>query len=188
MINRVILSITFVILASLAQASTDPTLITRKEQPYVAIKTTVTIQELPAIVPKDLTQLYAWLEAHKLKPAGAPFVRYVVVDMDKGLDIEIGVPVVKAVSGDSKVTSGVLPTGKYASLTYFGDYSGLKTPNAQIQKWGMDKGLTWKRQKTEHGEEWVGRLEVYKTDPNKEPDPSKWETEVLYLVDDAKKT
>lgn len=32
---------------------------------------------------------------------------------------------------------------------------------------------------------WIGRIERYLTDPSQEPDPSRWETEIAYLLDDS---
>lgn len=38
---------------------------------------------------------------------------------------------------------------------------------------------------TDHGDEFESRIEVYLTDPETEPDPEKWETEVTYLLADG---
>ena len=176
-----------VTLAACLHAETEePKLVHRDKQPYVAIRTTVTMQGMATVIPKLMPELHRWLEARNVKPNGPVFIRFVVIDMDKGLDIEVGLPVTKLLSGDGRVKSDVLPAGRYASLTHFGNYSGLIPPNAQIQEWGKKQGLTWKMRKTKRGDEWVGRVEFYKTDPDKEPDPSKWETEILYLVADTK--
>jgi len=175
------------LMAARGQAQTEePKLIHRDKQPYMGIRTSVTLQGMATVMPKLMPELYGWLDAHHVKPTGPEFIRFIVIDMDKVLDIEVGIPVAKAVAGDSRVKPGVLPEGRYASLTHFGNYSGLIAPNAQIQEWGKTKGLKWKMRKTKNGDEWVGRIEFYKTDPRKEPDPSKWETEILYMVADGK--
>jgi hypothetical protein len=55
-----------------------------------------------------------WLAAHGAAPAGAPFLKYNVIDMARQLEIEAGVPVATAVDGDSRVLSGILPAGRAA--------------------------------------------------------------------------
>ncbi len=187
MVDRLFAAVIAISLAGYPQASTEePKLVVREKQPYVAIRTTVTLQGMSTVMARLMPELHTWLDAHKVTPSGPEFIRFSVIDMDKGLDIEVGIPVATSVSGDGRVKSGVLPAGRYASLTHFGNYSGLIPPNARIQEWGKNKGLTWKMRKTKHGSEWVGRIEFYKIDPSREPDPNKWETEILYLTADTK--
>ena len=87
------------------------------------------MKDLGTEIQKAVPQLFAWLGTHNAQSAGAPFARFIVVDMDKRLDIEVGVPVAQAVTGDSSVSAGVLPAGRYVSLTHFGNYNGLEAPN-----------------------------------------------------------
>ena len=47
-------------------------------------------------------ELFGWLARHAIAPAGPPFIRYLVIDMAAGLQIEMGVPVATAIDdGDS---------------------------------------------------------------------------------------
>ncbi len=80
----------------------------------------------------------------------------------------------------------MLPAGRYVTLTHYGNYSGLVAPNAKLQEWGKSKGLRWNVRKSKRGDEWIGRFEFYRRDPDTEPDPAKWETEICYMVADAK--
>ncbi len=91
----------------------EPKLEHRDEQPYVAIRTQVTMRELGTVLPPLLGQVFAWLERKGMAPAGAPFFRYLVVDMDSQLDMEVGVPVATAASGDGRISTGVLPSDRY---------------------------------------------------------------------------
>lgn len=38
---------------------------------------------------------------------------------------------------------------------------------------------------TGHGTAWRGRVEHYLTDPSAEPDPAKWEVDIVYLTTGA---
>jgi effector-binding domain-containing protein len=156
---------------------TEPKVEDRGAQPYAAIRTQVTMQELDTAIPQRLGEVFAWLAHQGVAPAGAPFVRYLVIDMEALLDIEVGVPVAAALSGDDRISAGVLPAGRYASLVYTGIDIGIKA-NWALLKWGAEKGLVWDTWKTEKGDAFGARLESFLTNPDEEPDRAKWETEV----------
>jgi effector-binding domain-containing protein len=162
----------------------EPKLEDRNEQHYVGIRTQVTMQELGTVIPQLLGEVFAWLGKQGIAPAGAPFIRYLVIDMEALLDIEMGVPVASTLSGDGRVSAGVLPAGRYASLVYTGIDNGIKA-NWALLKWGAEKGLVWDSWVAEKGDGFGARIESYLSDPEKEPDPAKWETEVaIRLADD----
>lgn len=101
-----------------------PEIATRAEQPYVAIRTRVTMAELPGLGAR-LGEVFGWLGARGLAPAGAPFFKYNVIDMERELEVEAGMPVAAAVDGDDHVVSGVLPAGRYATLIHVGHPGGV---------------------------------------------------------------
>jgi effector-binding domain-containing protein len=158
----------------------------RTEQPYVARRTQATMHELGTVIPQLLGEVFAWLGTQGAAPAGAPFIRYLVINMAAQLDIEVGVPVASAMSGDDRICAGVLPAGRYASLVYTGPYdgNGLVEANAALLAWGTEQGVVWDTWAAENGEGFGARLESYLTNPNEEPDPTKWETEVAIRVAD----
>ena len=163
---------------------TAPRLEDRDEQRYVGIRTQATMQELGAVIPRLHGDVFAWLAQQGVAPAGAPFIRYHVINMASTLDIELGVPVARALSGDDRVAAGVLPAGRYAALVYTGVQNGIAA-NAALLDWGAAQGLVWDRWAAEGGDGFGARLESYLTDPGDEPDPAKWETEVaIRLADD----
>ena len=148
---------------------TEPKVEERTEQHYVAMRTQATMHELGTVIPQLLGDVFAWLGQHGIPPAGAPFIRYLV-----------------AASGDGRVCAGVLPAGRYASLVYTGPYdgNGLVEANAALLEWGAEQGLVWDTWAAENGDGFGARLESYLTDPQQEPDPAKWETEVAIRVAD----
>lgn len=157
---------------------TEPKTDERAAQAYVSIHHKVPMSELPRVIPDSIRELFGWLGRVGVKPAGAPFAKYNVIDMERGLEIEIGIPVGSAVSGDARVKSGTLPAGRYASLVHTGPPPELMAANAALQDWAKEKGLRWKLS----GERWSARLEHYLTDPAEQPDMNKWETEVAYQL------
>jgi effector-binding domain-containing protein len=99
-----------------------PEIIERAEQPYVAIRAEVTMAELAGLADR-FGEVFGWLAEHGVAPAGPPFFRYHVIDMERQLDVEAGVPVPAAMEGDDRVVAGTLPAGRYATSVHAGPYS-----------------------------------------------------------------
>ena len=66
-----------------------------------------------------------------------------------------------------------------------GHYDELYDANAVLIGWAKERGIRFDVEKTEAGDKFGCRLEIYRTDPRQEPDPAKWETEVAIRVADA---
>jgi effector-binding domain-containing protein len=162
-----------------------PKLEERTEQHYVGIRTQATMQELARVIPDSNSEVAAWLRKQGVAPAGAPFVRYLVIDMEALLEIAVGFPVASALPGDEHVTAGVLPAGRYASLVYTGIDNGIEA-NKVLLFWGRDQGLEWDTWDTEKGSGWGARFETFLTNSQEEPDQSKWQTEVAIRLADEK--
>ena len=76
---------------------------TRAERAYVAIRARVTMAELGGLGAR-FAEVFGWLGARGLAPAGAPFFKYNLIDMMAELEVEAGVPVAAAgVSGRDPV-------------------------------------------------------------------------------------
>ena len=160
-----------------------PEIVTRAAQPYVAIRTRMTMTELPGLG-SLLGEVFAWLGGHGLDPAGPPFFKYNVIDMMRELEVEAGVPVAAAADGDDRVVSGVLPAGRYATLTHVGHPSELMAASKTLLDWAAGQGLTWDMTPGEGGDRWGCRLEISLTDPSREPDMSKWVTRLAFRLAD----
>ncbi len=160
---------------------TEPKLQDRPEQPTVGIRTQVPMKAFKKIIPQLLSEVFAWTRQHGVAPVGPPFMRFHVINMEGNMDVELGVPVASPVTGDDRVTGGSLPAGRYAALVYTGVRNGIKA-NGALLDWGAAQGLTWDRHDTAAGDAFAGRYESYLTDPDDEPDPKKWETEVAIRV------
>jgi effector-binding domain-containing protein len=163
--------------------SPEPMIIERPQQPYVAIRAIVSMQTIGEAAAR-FPAVFAWLAARGLAPAGAPFLKYDSIDMPDRLEIEVGVPTGAPVDGEGEVVSGTLPPGRYASLTVVGPPSDLAAHTRTLLDWAADKNLRFDQVQTNGAEQWIGRLEIYHTDPAVQPDPAKWETELAFkLVD-----
>jgi effector-binding domain-containing protein len=161
--------------------SATPEIETRTEQPYAAIRAKVSMAGIGAFAART-GEVFGWLGARGLTPAGPPFFKYNVIDMTRELEMETGVPVAAAVDGDDHVVTGVLPAGRYATVTHTGHPSELVDVTGALLDWAEEQGLTWDMSPAEDGDRWGARLEFYLTDPSVEPDMSKWQTQLAFRL------
>jgi len=101
------------------------------------------------------------------------------------MDIEMGWPLATSLSGSGRISAGVLPAGRYATVLYTGDYSGLMEANRVLVDWAKEQGVAWDRWDVENGDAFRSRYETYIRDPGNEPDAAKWETEVAMKLADS---
>lgn len=159
----------------------QPRIAARAAQPYVAVTEQVAPDQFPGAIDRGFTEVFGWLAQHAdVSPAGAPLIRYVEVDMDTRLLIDLAVPVDGAPPPDERVRAGTLPAGDYVTLLFRGHYDGLVAANAAVQEWGERQGVRWAM---DSPTAWRARIEQYFTNPREEPDPARWETEIAYLIE-----
>lgn len=149
----------------------------------MAIKGLITMETIGEIADR-LPDVLAWLRSHGVTPTGAPFLKYNVIDMERQLEVEAGVPVGAMVEGDREVLAGVLPAGRYATVSYVGHPDELITVTASLLDWVAQQDLQWDMLETPDGQAWGCRLEEFKTDPSDEPDRNKWETQLAFRLAD----
>lgn len=164
--------------------TSEPRIVERAAQPYVAITASVPMTRMAATLPPLNGEVFGWLEARGIAPAGPPLWKYNLIDMDGDLEIEVGVPVADKAAGDDRVRCGVLPAGRYATLRHVGHPDELVDATAALLRWADGEGLRWDVADSPAGERWAARLEVYLTDPQEEPDLTKWETDLVFKLAD----
>jgi effector-binding domain-containing protein len=161
--------------------STEPSIVERPELPYVSISRSITMPTFHEIADR-LPGVFEWLGARGIEPAGPPFFKYNVIDMERELEMEAGVPVAAPVEGDGEVRPGVLPAGRYAVLTHVGHPQELVKVTAGLLDWATEQGLEWDKSQTGRGERWRSRLEVLLSNPAEEPDMNKWVTRLEFRL------
>jgi effector-binding domain-containing protein len=159
-----------------------PTIVEFAELPYAAITMSVTMDQIGEKLPPLHGEVFGWLGARGIAPAGPPFFKYNVIDMEGELEIEVGVPVAAAATGDERVRAGVLPAGRYATVMHVGPYEALMEATARLLRWGREQGVKWDA--SDDQRYWGARLELYETDPAEDPDPANWVTELRFRLAD----
>ena len=135
----------------------EPKLEYRGAQPYVGIRSQVTMSEIGTVLPPLTGDIYAWLEQKGVKPAGALFWRYLIVDMERKLEIDVAVPVAAALPDDGRIVADILPPGPYATVLHVGHPNGLMQATAELLSWAEQEGIEWQM----NGRRWGGRVEWY---------------------------
>ena len=119
------------------------------------------------------------------RPPGPPFFRYNVIDMERELEVDAGVPVAAAVDGDGQVVADLLPAGRYATAHPRRSPQRARSGSTKaLLDSAAEQGLRWDISPGDRGERWGCRLEIYLTDPSQEPDMSKWQTQLAFRLAD----
>lgn len=160
-----------------------PEITQRAAQPYAGISAWVTMETVASVAHR-IPEIFGWLGPRGIAPAGPPFFRYHVVDMERQLLVEVGVPVASAVDGDGEIHPGMLPPGRFATMTHTGAPNTLVAATAELLDWGQAHGLAWDVSQTDAGEQWGCRVEFYLTSPAEQPDATKWQTQLAFRLAD----
>ena len=104
-------------------------------------------------------------------PAGPVFSRYFSFGPE-AVEFECGVVLTAPFVGDGEVQAGELGGGEAAVGMHVGPYDTLHETYSAMQAWMAEQG------KRPASSMW----EVYLSDPEQEPDPTKWLTEVYWPV------
>ncbi|TCC49540.1 AraC family transcriptional regulator [Kribbella pittospori] len=162
----------------------EPTTINREPRPYAAITATAPMSRIGSDLPPLIGEVFGWLAARNIPPAGVPFFKYNVLDMERELEVEVGVPVGTEVTGDARVRGGLLPAGRYATLHHVGRPDTLFDATTALIGWAREQGLDWDVSTIAGQERWAARLEEYTLGPEDTPDMDKWETDLVFKLSD----
>ena len=148
-----------------------------RPQPVAAVRYQLAPAEIGSVMGEAFGRVFAHIGRVGGTPAGPPLAAYRSFD-EETVDFEVGIPIVAPIpeepgSGEPStpaVHNFELPGGMVATTTHIGPYDGLETAWAAIMGWVQ-----------EHGHE-AGDLvcwETYLTDPQSEPDPALWQTQLF---------
>jgi effector-binding domain-containing protein len=161
----------------------EPKIESRPEQPYVGKRIVMPMSEFGNVIPTLISDVSKWLDGKNVEPAGPPFLRYRVINMPERMDVEVGIPVDQTVAADDQIASDSLPAGRFATLTYEGVKNGVAA-NAKLIDWIGNQGEEMACYKSQPGDAFEARYEIFLTDAQAEPDQNKWKTEVAIKLRD----
>ena len=138
---------------------------TMRETAVIAID--VAPAEIGPAVGAAIMEVEAAMRTAGVALAGPPFTRYLA--FEPRIRAEIGFPVQRPAPHVGRVFPGRLPGGRVASIVHIGPYDGLEQTYGLMHRWLAELGLQ------PSGPIW----EVYWSDPEAEPDPATWRTEIF---------
>ncbi len=140
------------------------------EQPTLAVLGKARAEEISDFMGRAFGAVATLIERSGLDYGGAPYARYRPLDNEfSEFEIEAGFPVRGPAEGEGEVLASRLPGGPAAVVTYLGPYEGMRPAYEAIEKWITDH----------HAEVEGSAWEVYYSDPQTEPDPSTWRTDIV---------
>lgn len=145
----------------------QPTIEVRPALVYVARGVVVPMRAFADLIPRLIEDVSVKLSGSGVKPSGPPLMRYRLIDMPDRMDVEIGLPVVEP-PGEIDLLSGVLPAGRYATLTYAGVKNAVAA-NKRLIEWTHAQGEAMACQASWFGDVFEGRYESF---IEESPDPS----------------
>lgn len=122
----------------------------------LVIKSDVPMSEIGDAMGKVYGQLFGYVEANNIQPAGPPFAVYLKWDPEGNVVFESGIPVAKTEKGKDDVVYKEYPSMKVLSTLYKGSYEKMEPIYNELMEF----------MKTEKLEGDDTAWEIYLTDPN----------------------
>jgi len=124
-------------------------LLEQPEQHILAIRTTIHFNDFPSVVRKAYDKIMEYAARNNMLFSGGPFVCYHNADLES-LDVEMGFPIAKSVSGTDNIVGRTIPVQKAVSGIFLGPYTDTDPLMMEMMKWI-----------TEHGYEQQGQIFNY---------------------------
>ncbi|HET6666264.1 MAG TPA: GyrI-like domain-containing protein [Intrasporangium sp.] len=140
-------------------------------QMTAVVRERVPVADLPQFFGRALHQTMSAVQAQGRHPVGPPFSLYHGMPTD-AVDVEAGFPVDGPITAVDGVTPGSLPAGTVAEAVHVGPYESLTETYDAVLAHIQEQGLT------PSSDMW----EVYLSDPEQEPDPATWRTQIFWPV------
>ena len=163
------------------EITTEPRVVTRPDLPYVGIRVVTPFRGMLGVRDELLAEAKAQVAQLEQSVVGHGFLRLHVIDMSGPMDIEVGLLTPGRTEHEGRLRSGVLPAGRYATLTYTGVGTAA---NRALLDWVRSQGLALDRREVPEGDWFACRYEAYLTDPALEPRKKKWDIELAFRLAD----
>jgi effector-binding domain-containing protein len=154
-------------------------IVEKADRPYAGIRLQTPFPGMFAVATRALKELRAWSRKSGIAEEGPYFLRYYHCDMSEIMDIEAGLVTDSVPDDHPQIKPGLLPGGRYASLTYRGN--GLRG-NQALMQWARDTGNVFEPIDPALRESYVSRYEAYLTDYRVEPRKLLWDVELSIRV------
>jgi len=144
---------------------------TARPRPIAAVRVRLPMRDVPRRFAEYLSQVYAASRSGAIEIDGQNIFVY-SGDAYGEADVEFGVGTKRAFAQTGAVIASATPSGRVATTTHWGDYSGLGAAHDAVVHWCKSQGLALA------GPRW----EVY---GHWSDDPATRRTDIFYLLKDA---
>ena len=144
-----------------------PSIVETEPLHYAALHVTCALNEMGKVMGPGIGEVVAALKAQDVHPNGPWFTHHFHKPMET-FDFDICFPVDAPIEPRGRVTPGIWPAMKVARTVYHGNYSGLPHAWPELDTWMKAEGYAG-------GTEFWER---YLVNPNENPDPNAWRTEL----------
>ena len=110
------------------------------EQPVLSVRKTTSVANLQQTMGMAFKAVMEYLEEIGEQPAGPVFAAYYNMDMEH-LDVEMGAPVTKPLTGKGEVKASVIPACKQVSTVFKGPYTKMEPVYGAVNAWIAEKGV-----------------------------------------------
>lgn len=150
---------------------TNIQMVERPEQTTAAVREQVPMAELADFFSRAFQAIMTALQEQGVQPVGAPFGKY-YGQPGAMVDVEAGFPVSAPIAPLGNVIPGYLPGGRVVEATHIGPFDTMERTYAELEQYFAEAELT------------PGEVmwESYVTDPETEPDPAKWHTQISWPI------
>jgi effector-binding domain-containing protein len=138
---------------------------------YISMRDNVKLEEISDQMGMMYGKLMEITEKQGLSMTNMPYAIYHKIDGGL-IDLECGIPVDTVIEGDNNFMAGTSTEKTCASANHIGPYTNLETTHTFIQNWIQHNDFNLSG----------SPMEMYLTDPQLEPDETKWVTVIYYPV------
>lgn len=150
-----------------------PHVVQSAQQRTAVVRLTVPRAQIQSAFGPAVSELTAALAAQGITPGGPRFSHHLKMPGEM-FDLEVGVPVERAVTPSGRVSASTLPARRVARTVYHGGMEGLGAAWGELGAWVAAQGHT--------GDAFI--WEKYLVGPELSADPSTWQTELNWPLAD----
>lgn len=153
-----------------SESAIDIQEINLEETKYLLISDDVEPMNIGLYFAENFPKIMEYAEANGASMAGSPTGLYFTWT-DALTNMAAAIPVDKEVAGTDEIEYRVIPAGKALRVEHYGNYDETGSAHYAIEDYANEKGYSLSI-----------AIETYVTDPEEEPDTSKWLTQITYPI------
>ncbi len=153
-----------------AESAIDIQEIELEEAKYLLISDDVEPMNIGLYFGENFPKILEYAEAKGASMSGSPTGLYFTWT-DTLTNMAAAIPVDKEVAGTDEIEYRVIPAGKALRVEHYGNYDETGPAHYAMEEYANEKGYSLSI-----------AIETYVTDPEEEPDTSKWLTQITYPI------